>query len=197
MTEDAMPKVEYVNPAQFSRICQRRAERAMRESIRPTLPRQKYLHESRHQHALKRVRGNKGRFVNLAEGDDPPVPDTRIPCYPSMVNQAQSMASPPVRARPAVRAMLPATAAPPVRPSRVMTPSEPALPVPHPAMAQPYSAFPIQASPINDVEAPELSLSRVGSECQSATGVVSQNHCQTETTLEDILGSDPDVMHLF
>ena len=37
----AGPKVEYVNPSQYQRICQRRAERAMRESIRPNCKRQK------------------------------------------------------------------------------------------------------------------------------------------------------------
>jgi len=56
--------IGYVNPAQYERICQRRRERALREAVRPTLPRKKYLHESRHRHAVNRMRGQKGRFVN-------------------------------------------------------------------------------------------------------------------------------------
>lgn len=63
-------EVNYVNPAQYQRIVKRRNERAMREAVRPTLPRQKYLHESRHAHALNRVRGEKGRFVNFSTDDD-------------------------------------------------------------------------------------------------------------------------------
>ena len=55
----------FVNPQQYDRIVRRRLERAFRQSVRPNLPRQKYLHESRHLHAVKRVRGLKGRFVNL------------------------------------------------------------------------------------------------------------------------------------
>jgi len=56
--------IEFVNSAQYERICRRRMEVAARQAIRPTVPRKKYLHESRHKHALNRVRGQKGRFVN-------------------------------------------------------------------------------------------------------------------------------------
>mmetsp|Transcript_57300 Transcript_57300/g.127896 ORF Transcript_57300/g.127896 Transcript_57300/m.127896 type:complete len:137 (-) Transcript_57300:348-758(-) len=58
------------NPAQYHRICQRRKERLHRELVRPSIPRQKYLHESRHKHAINRVRGAKGRFVNVSKGTD-------------------------------------------------------------------------------------------------------------------------------
>eukprot|EP00325_Prymnesiales_sp_UTEX-LB-985_P033066 CAMPEP_0174739768 /NCGR_PEP_ID=MMETSP1094-20130205/72154_1 /TAXON_ID=156173 /ORGANISM="Chrysochromulina brevifilum, Strain UTEX LB 985" /LENGTH=265 /DNA_ID=CAMNT_0015943359 /DNA_START=58 /DNA_END=855 /DNA_ORIENTATION=+ len=68
----ASEQVDYVNPVQYNRICRRRAERAVRETIRPTAPRQKYLHESRHNHAINRVRGNKGRFVNLVGDEESP-----------------------------------------------------------------------------------------------------------------------------
>lgn len=66
---DPEAHIDYVNPAQYFRICQRRSERAMREAVRPTAPRKKYLHESRHKHALNRVRGHKGRFSNSEEPD--------------------------------------------------------------------------------------------------------------------------------
>ena len=66
---DPEAQIDYVNPAQYFRICQRRSERAMREAVRPTAPRKKYLHESRHKHALNRVRGHKGRFSNSEEPD--------------------------------------------------------------------------------------------------------------------------------
>ena len=38
-----MQSISYVNPAQYARICQRRRERALREAVRPTLPRKKVM----------------------------------------------------------------------------------------------------------------------------------------------------------
>ncbi|CAA90639.1 Nuclear transcription factor Y subunit nfya-1 [Caenorhabditis elegans] len=62
------PKVQQpmlVNPKQFNRIMRRREMRQQLEaSGRLPLARQKYLHESRHLHALKRKRGLDGRFDN-------------------------------------------------------------------------------------------------------------------------------------
>ncbi|PIC19933.1 hypothetical protein B9Z55_025296 [Caenorhabditis nigoni] len=54
-----------VNPKQYHRIVRRREMRQRLEaSGRLPLSRQKYLHESRHRHALNRKRGIDGRFDN-------------------------------------------------------------------------------------------------------------------------------------
>uniref|UniRef100_A0A0B6ZK35 Nuclear transcription factor Y subunit n=1 Tax=Arion vulgaris TaxID=1028688 RepID=A0A0B6ZK35_9EUPU len=63
-TSDTGDEPLYVNAKQYHRILKRRQARAKLESEgRIPKERQKYLYESRHRHALNRVRGSGGIFI--------------------------------------------------------------------------------------------------------------------------------------